>query len=61
VFVFGHLALGNLHVNVVGPAPDPSSAWPPPTRGRRTTPRTAPAWPATPGARTTTAPCAVRR
>jgi FAD/FMN-containing dehydrogenase len=22
VFVFGHLALGNLHVNVVGPAPD---------------------------------------
>ena len=22
VFVFGHLAMGNLHVNVVGPAPD---------------------------------------
>jgi FAD/FMN-containing dehydrogenase len=22
IFVFGHLALGNLHVNVVGPAPD---------------------------------------
>jgi len=22
VFVFGHVALGNLHVNVVGPAPD---------------------------------------
>ena len=22
MFVFGHLAMGNLHVNVVGPAPD---------------------------------------
>ena len=25
VFVFGHLALGNLHVNVTGPAPDDES------------------------------------